>query len=290
MVVRLGVQEWSTLSSRYRILQGQQVHLQYVSSSTATIRAWARIRYDSGVDATLYIPDQVMVGDRSVQFLTPSEVAVADGWVTDAVVECVSDGVKRGQAYVKLLVALESRAFGTLLCSDYVFSSTGQVALGTYTQPGPGGGSGDLEWVIVKANGAPVASTSYSLALSNTIRRIHGFIHYYVCSADVASRVLSVRLTDPGGALPTGSGDIYVWAGVDTTLTASQRGAVFADVKRGGANDDQTITIQDAGTNPSPFPMVVEENDLASMDFNVALGEVLDFDVVYAQIETWLVL
>jgi len=273
---------------RYRILQGQQLHLQYISNNAATLRAWARVRYDNGVDSILYVPDQAMVGDRLQAFLSPSEVAIADGWVTDAVVEMLSTGMERGQAYTTLLLAPESRIFGTVLCSDYCFSLVGRVALGTYTQPGPGGGGGNLRVATIKADGVPV-STAYTLALSNTVRKVYGFSWYYHASATVASRSMDVRFRNLMGAVPTGFGSLDFWSSTGITLTASQDGTVFADSKRSGSNDAGTLVIDNGASNPSPFPLLVPEDYLGTLNFIVGNEEADDFDAIYALVEEWII-
>jgi len=291
MVVRLGVTD-QELAFRFRILQGQQLHLRYIANTAATVRAWARIHYDDGIDQVLYVPDQVLTGDRLAAVLSLSEVAIADGWVTDAVVECLSDDVNRGQVYVKLIVALESGIFGTVLCSDYVFSSFGQVALGTYVQPGPGGGGGNLGVVTVRFDVVP-SDLIYVLALSNTIRKIYGFIWYYNASADVASRTIAVRVRDPYGLTPTGwtgTAPADVWDSTTLTLTASEEGTLFADPKRSGSNDAGVLVIQDAGANPSPFPLLVPEDDVVDLVFTVQNEEANDRDAIYILLEDWVIL
>jgi len=295
VVIRLGVQdaraeEQGFVPTRYRILQGQQLHVQYVASTAATVRAWARVYYDNGVDSILYVADGVLTADRTPRFLSPSEVAIANGWVVDAVVECVNADVKRGQVYVKLLMALESRIFGTVLCSDYVSSSVGQVALGTYVQPGPGGGGGDLNWVAIKANGAPDSTFTYTLAISNMVRLLREIVWYYAASSTVASRVINIALEDTGGALPTGHGDgadSDSWLTPDLTLTADQDGGIFADQKRSGHNDNAALVIDDITTAPSPFPLLIVEEDLAKLRFTLTAEEVTDFDAVWGFFEEW---
>jgi len=284
------------VSQRFRILQGQQLHLVYMSnySPGARVRAWARVVYDNGVDSILYVPDQTLTGDRIEAVLTPSEVAVADGWVTDAVVEMLSANIRRGQVYVQLVLAQETRIFGTILCSDYCFSGFGEVALGTYIQPGPGGGGGHLHWLAIKAIGAPAATTTYSLSVSNTIRLLREFIWYYHCSADVATRTLRVHLKQPGGGLPTGygSGDVEnVWVSTvgSVSLTADQDGSVFADPQRSGNNDNGALTIQSTATLPTPFPILVSEEGGETLEANVVSSEVLDVDVIWGLFEDWLV-
>jgi len=289
MVVRLGQTSDVEVvnSQRYRIKQGQALQLQYVSSETVTLRAWARVRYDNGEDDILFIPDSTLSNDRSVDVTTPSDVARFDGWVTDALVELPLDlTVKRGQVYVRLYF----NNFGPLLCKDYCYSNFGQVALGTYIQDGPGGGAGDLEIVTLKAESAAVLLTQITLAASNTIRKYNSFVWYYVASADVANRGLTVVLRLPLGDLPTGfTQDGIVWATPTLTLTASENGILFADQARSGSTDVATVAIDDAASAPSPFPLWIEESDNSILRFRAGSFEVLDVDVIYALRESWVV-
>jgi len=284
-VVRLGLSNVEVVNSqRYRIRQGMTLQLSAVSSELATVRAWARIRYDNGEDDTLFIPDQTLSNDRSVALSRPSDVARFDGWVTDALVELplAADSVKRGQVYVRLFMDPS----GPQLCKDYVYSNFGQVALGTYIQDGPGGGAGNLEVVTAKADGAPAASTSVSLAVSNEIRRIDAYIWYYHCSADVASRVIEgPSVENPWGALPTGFGaGVYTWRPANITLTANQDGIQWADEKNGGNNDAGAMTV---ATIATPFPMWVTEGNPVTIEFLTNTGQPADRDVIYLVRESW---
>jgi len=294
-VVRLGAQDQGFVPKRFRILQGQGLHLQYISDTAAIVRAWARLYYDNGLDSILYVPDQTMTGDRIARVLAPSDVAISDGWVVDAVVECVSDGVKRGQAYVKLNVALPSLIFGTVLCADYVYSTFGQVALGTYVQPGPGGGGGNLNWAVIKANGAPAGVTIFALGVSNTIRKVREIIWYYSASSDVASRVLQMKLRRGGAGLPTGfpttGHQQNVWGLVSNmTLTGDQDGIMFVDQGRSGFNDNGTLTIDSAADNPTPLPLLVPESGDRFVELIITDEEVLDFDLAWGLFEDWVIL
>lgn len=277
---------------RFRILRGQTLHLEYISDTAATVRAWARLYYDNGVDSILYVPDQELTADRVPAVLAPSDVAIMDGWIVDAVVECVSDGVRRGQAYIKLSVALPSLIFGTVLCSDYVYSTFGMVVLGTTTEPGPGGGSGHLRWVTVKADGLP-ATFNYGLAVTNVIRLVRALVWYYAASGVAASRTLQATLRSPGGSLPTGMavvGSDDTWVSSILTLTLDQDGSVFADPQRSGVNDNGAVAIDDTGSAPTPFPLLVPEVDGSTLQFTLTNVDAGDFDAVYGLFEDWLVL
>lgn len=290
MVISLGNRPHNSLpiQQHFRILQGQQLHLRYQSDAVCTVRAWARVIYDDGEDSLLTIPETVLAGDRVEYDLRPSEVATKNGWVCDAVVEMLTTGIERGQTYVRL--GLEP--FGTLLANDYCYSGMGQVAAGTHSRPGPDGGVGHLELITVKSDGAPAASTTYALAISNTVRRIHEWVWYYNASADVATRVLNSTIANPLGALPTGFASVAkseVWETANLSLTASEEGTLFVDPDRSGRNDDSTLTIDDGAANPSPFPLLVRADDPVDLIWRVTDGEVLDADVIYLFAETWVV-
>jgi len=275
----------------YRILQGQTLHLRYISNVAATLRAWARVIYDDGTEQLLTVPDEVIGNDRTSSDAPRGEVANHDGWVVGAAVEMDTDGVVRGQTYVKLVL----EPFGTVLCADYCYSTFGQVTLGVNVPPGPAGGAGHIHTHTIKANGAPGTNT-YSPGLSATIIAIHNFYWYYHCSADVATRTLESGIRNPGGALPTGydldnARDVY--RSSDLVLTANQDGVVFCDPKRAGINDNGTYSVVSTATLPSPFlpgGIVVNPDDNITFFFAALLAEALDFEAVYALVEEWVVL
>jgi len=285
MVVRLGQASNVEVVQRYRIRQGMALQLQYVSSETVIVRAWARIRYDNGEDDILFVPDQSLGNDRAITLARPSDVARFDGWVTDALVELPLDAtIKRGQVYVRLFMD----PFGPLLCKDYVYSNFGQVALGTYIQDGPGGGGGNLEIVTISPEGAPVASTKHTFAATNEIREIRGYAWYYVASADVASRVIEAKFVNPLGAVPTGFADpaaeVINESGA-ITVTASDEALISADTRRSRTNDDGVI----ANEKTTMLPLIVTEGDPLLIDFQVTDGHANDLDVIYLLRESWVI-
>lgn len=279
------------MASRYRILAGQSLQLHYISDSSALIRAWARVQYDSGIDSILYVPDQAMVGTRVQGVLAPSEVAIESGWVTDAVVQVLDNDIKRGRAYVQLIVAPESQIFGTLLCSDYCFSGIGQVALGTYVQPGPGGGGGNLYWEAIKALGAP-ATFAYTVAVTQMIRKVREIVWSYVASSDAANRTMQLKLRSAGGSTlatgyPAGNPrDVYHNAGI--TLTADQSGIVGVDEQRGYVNDNGTFLSLSRSTLTTPLPLLIPEGSGVTIDGVVANEQGADVDICWGLFEDWI--
>lgn len=291
MVVRLGVRPSSgglLAGAGYRrILQGQVLTLHTISDAAVAVRAWVRVIYDDGSGQLLTVPETVRSGGRVAEVLASTDVVTQNGWVVNAEVEMLTTGIKRGQTYVRLAV----EPFGCVLLQDYCFFG-GNVSLGTYVQSGPGGGSGHLQTVEVKASSVPVASTTVALVSTNTIRKVHGFAWYYNASADAASRILTVVLNHPLGALPVGFSagtPSVVWASAALTLTTGQEGTVFADLHRSGTNDAGTLAIADAAANPSPFPLWVAEGNNYFADFQVADLHANDRDTIYLLRETWVV-
>jgi len=272
----------------YRFRAGQQVQLRTISSNASVVRAWVRVLYDDGNDDTLFIADTPLSASRAIE-LAFSEPAEQAGWVVAAAVEMVSTGVKRGQTYTLLSFS----PFGCELAHDYCYSLV-PVALGTFRESGPGGGSGHLELQEVKAVGAPAAGTTVFLPQSNMLRQLKYFSWIYSCSADVATRTLDVRLRYFLGAVPGGMEvfTLAIWRPASLVLTASEDGMMFADEKRSGRNDNQTLTIDDGAANPTPFPLMISEDQVSTFgfDFQVTNGNANDLDAIYLLLEEWLTL
>ena len=294
MVIRLGVgaSDSNLAGAGYRrILQGQTLTLHTISDTAVTVRAWARVLYDDGTGQLLTVPEVPRSGSRVAEALSSADVVIKDGWILNAETEMVTSGIKRGQTYVRLAV----EPFGCMLLSDYCFSTFGQVSLGTFVPPGPGGSDGFLRTLTIKAEAVRlVETTSFLPVLSNMVRKIWGFSWYYTCSADVANRVIDVNIL---GYLGAGVGvqlsnTKEPWRQPSITLTANQDGMLFADEKRSGTNQSGTIAIDSQATAPSPFPILVLE-DMASdleLDFRAVDYEDLDVDAIYALVEDWVML
>lgn len=286
MVIRLGARpgHGSDLAGAgyRRILQGQTLQLHTISGAAVALRAWVRVIYDDGSGQLLTVPETVRSASRVAEVLASTDVITQNGWVVNAEVEMLTSDIKRGQTYVRLAV----EPFGCVLLQDYCFSGIGNVSLGTYTQAGPGGGSGSLEIVTVKADSVPV-TTTHVLAASNTIRKIYTIVWYYNASADVDSRVLSLQLQRMLGSVPTGfteANNSETWRGSGLTLTASEEGTLFADEKRFGANDNGSLTYD---SNPSPFPLLVQEDSLIQIVASTVDLNANDRDAIYLLREEW---
>ena len=153
-------------------------------------------------------------------------------------------------------------------------------------------------WSTVLDDVAPAAATVTRLAASNARRIIWGFVWYYHASGDGATRVLRNMIRNPGLGLPTGmtqGANTRPWLSrADVTLTANQEGTIYAMGKRSGGDgfhsdvDNGTISVADASTLPIPFPLMVEENDLADLEFIVTDGHANDRNSAHILIEEWI--
>lgn len=293
MVIRLGAgsERPNLAGAGYRrILQGQMLHLHTISDTAVSVRAWARVIYDgTGQQQLLTIPETARSGSRVAEDLASADIVIADGWIVNAEVEMLTDDIQRGQTYVRLSV----EPFGASLLADYCFSDFGIVSLGTFGQPGPGGGDGDLRVVTVKVLAAPAAQTYFSPVLSNMVRKVKALSWYYEASSDADTRVLAIAQENFLGASTVGpaANTTDVWGALGLTLTADQDGMIFCEESRSGINDNGTLTISDVTTAPTPFPLLVSEDmsTILRFDFTVVDGHANDRDVIYALVEGWVV-
>lgn len=286
MVVRLGERPPNNLAGAgyRRILQGQTLQLHSISDAAVTLRAWARVVYDDGQSQLLTVPEVPRAGDRTAEVNGSTDVVIKDGWVVNAEVEMVPDDIKRGQTYVRLAI----EPFGCVLLNDYCFSGFGTVSLGTYVPPGPAGGSGNLRWVAIKAEGVP-ADFAYTAAVSNVLRRIREINWYYACDATVSSRTPNLIIESPGAGLPTGyaAGAPRSVLGFGITLTANQDGILFMNESRHGVNDNGVTTVVDNSTSPVYMPIWVSEDNILVIVGDVTNEQAGDFDVCWGLFEDW---
>ncbi len=148
------------------------------------------------------------------------------------------------------------------------------------------------------ANDIAPADIEHTLGVANALRRIDGFIWYYHCSSDVASRALRATLRDVGDGLPTGmtsgintSIKNYPSAGV-LTLTANEEGVIYVNAATGksfaASLDNSALTIEDITTEPDPFPYWAQPSDVGELFFLHANEESADRETIYIIEEEWI--
>jgi len=281
----------------YRVRKDDRLSITFIASVAAVLDARFRVLYDDGSDDDLIINPATAAGTRTVESADGLNRAKANGWVVGGSATVSAVATKRGQFYA-VVSTTDGSAF-TVLCRGYVYDGHG-LQDGEFTEPGPGGGEGNLFVTAVASDVAPSATTTYTPAATNRLIHVKGYVWYYDASADAASRVLGAVISQPLGALPTGFAGTTkddVWSSLQLTLTASEEGTLFltSSIKGGkdgyeSRNDNGTLTVASVTTNASPFPLEVDENDPVVIVFSVASGSANDRHSIYVLQEEWLVI
>lgn len=280
---------------RFWIKRGESIRLTLFANVLLTVVARARVRYDDGKLEDFSVADVTSSGSRESEGGNSGSVADRDGEVVGITVYARTDiNVARGDCYASLSTALESDPY-VKLASGYVYTGHG-LALGEFDDAGEG--RGNLRWLAVAADIAPVDATQL-LALSNMRRRVCGFVWYYNCAAVVATRTMQVFLENRGPARPTGisaggaNTAVNHWASSAVSLTTGEEGQIYAMHNEGDGytimNDNGTITPHSTATNPNPFPLDVEPNDDAQILFDVGSADAGDRHSIYILLEEWVI-
>lgn len=230
-------------------------------------------------------------GDRTNQNFRSDAAVPFDMEVLSAQVSHTGGGaVKRGQLFLHLHT--ENR--GPSLCFGYTHEGH-PVPLGLFESSISGRGFKENREL---ANDVVPADIEVTLATNNALRRIDGFVWYWHCSSDVASRVARVSLRDMGNGLPTGmtSGantSVKLWpSAAALTLTANEEGMIYVNAAEGksfaASLDNGTLTIEDITTQPDPFPYWAQESDVAELFFDVSVAQPADRHSVYLFQEEWI--
>ncbi len=215
----------------------------------------------------------------------------AEGVIESAVVVGTVN-VKRGQVFVELAVVDQEEQTMDILAQDYHHPNN-QVVLDVMRDPGPGGGNGAVN-LTVADDIAPVDIT-HSLAATNRLRRIDGFIWYYECSGDVATRTLRASVRSMGQGLPTnftsgGNSLAQLWpSAAALSLTANQQGTFLVLRDSFSVSVDNGAAVwEDFTTAPNPFPYWANESDVGEFFVDVSAEEAADRHSIYIIQEEWI--
>ncbi len=278
-----------------RIRQGDFIQFVAISSVVTTLVAIVYVEFDGG-GRREFRTNLTTGSARASNSITFGNME-KEGVVTRAVVAVQSGSPQRGQTYVLLRVRDRNRLTVGELVSDYVFGS--HLALFPFIiGPESGAGSGFREPRAVADDIAP-ADIQEPIAVTGATVRIDGFIWYYHCSGDVATRTLRASIRDLGPGLPTGmtSGAntrIQRWPSAGTLdLTANQEGMMFVSGLLGKAgfatsSDDGTQTLEPTTTQPIPFPYWARPTDVGEFFFDVTDEEAADRHSIYILQEEWI--
>lgn len=264
----------------------------YASAAPVRVDFNVKIRDRSGRIQTITGTETSFTVNRTLVLLTGNEKVNNPGEVVSGGVMGDWTGVKRGEFYC--LLSLQKADIGVLICKGYKYENN-WLGVGEFSESlsGPG-----LRRLLVVADDIAPADIQTPVGAANTRRRIDGFVWYYHCSGDVATRTLRATLRDLGDGLPTGmtSGDfttLSAWpsAGV-LTLTANEEGLIYVNANTGKSfsvsNDAGTRTIEDITTVPDPFPYWVTDDDVGEFFFNETTGNANDRHTIYIFMEEWI--
>ncbi len=280
---------------RHRVRQGDKFEILGASDAAHEMRVRVTVQLDNG-KLRNYVRTLVTTADRVItQGRFTGAGMEQPGEVVRAVVAGVTTGFKRGQTFVELLTVNRNLETVDTLLQDYLYAGN-NPSLGRFHGPGPGEGNGNKQNRVLVANAAP-ADLEHRLGRARELRRIDGFIWYYHCSGDAATRTMRVSLRDLGDGLPTGmtSGNpttVKTWpsAGV-LSLIANQEGVVYVNANTGksfaASIDSGVRTIEDTTTQPDPFPYWARSPEVGEFFFDVTDEEAADRHTITIIEEDW---
>ncbi len=274
-----------------RIRQGDFIQFVAISSVVTTLVAIVYVEFDGGGrrEFRTNLTTGAARASNSITFGNMEK----EGVVTRAVVAVQSGSPQRGQTYVLLRVRDRNRLTVGELVSDYVFGS--HLALFPFINgPESGAGSGFKGPRAVADDIAPV-DIQESIAVTGATVRIDGFIWYYHCSGDTATRTLRATLRDLGPGLPTGmtSGAntlAQIWPSAGAlSLIANEEGTIV--VTHAGFSvsvDTGVATWENNTTAPNPFPYWARPTDVGEFFFDVTSANAADRHSIYILQEEWI--
>ena len=191
-----------------------------------TIRIQGLVRTPSG-ELSPFSRNVAAPSDRVP--VTTDVATDVDGDVVALTIEALTAGTKRGQVYARAFVSVYGVT--TSLCAGYVYDEH-DVTLGTFVEPGPGGGEGMyLLNPIVNALATGADFIVDLVAPANTIWRVHELKIKYKCSATAGARAIAyIRIDEDGLGMwswaaqaGTANQDVDVYL---NTMLIGERGSV----------------------------------------------------------------
>ncbi len=268
-----------------------QLEIAYSAAfSPPSVGASLDVRRPDGTIDHYHVPETTsFTSDRTI-ITIPGDVVHADGEVVGGSVHGDFSGMRRGQFFV--MYRLLRPGTDQLLAKGYVYALN-PLGLGNFEDSRSGMGNRFLNAV---ANDVTPVDITKALAITNAFRLIHGFIWYYHCSGDTASRNIDVALRNVGGDPPTGmtpGGRTTVWESAGVALTANEEGVIFSHAEGGRDGytsrvDQASRIVDNTGSQPAPWPLALVEGDNAELFFDVTSPEAADRHSIYLYIEEWL--
>ncbi len=275
------------LAGRYPFRAGDVIRVSGRASVTTKTELFGRVQYEDGSKDRF----EVLIthaGDRANQLFRTPDQFLQNGFIEALTVD--TGIIKRGEYY--MMVAVERLQHHYPVAASYI--GVPHSPLGFFEHPISGDGLTFFETIADDIAGD--VTTTHALAALNAHRKVYGLVWYYHASSDVATRILSIEIRHPWGALPTGGSvgvidPIYKFTG--PTLDQNQEGGMFFyNPGRGDGlltlNDNGTISRQSTNTAPQPFPFIVRGDDPMTILLGTADGHANDRYSAYALVEEWI--
>ncbi len=275
----------------HRVRSGDQFQLVTNSSLDITANASVRVRFDTGIMQDVGLQITSTGSGRLTQFTNSG--FLSPGTVRGLSIVATRIAVKRGRVFTSL-VTVQGGLQRDRLASGYIYDGYG-LSLDTFQDPLEG--RGFIQNLAIRDDVAPV-DTTHAFGAVNLLRRIDGFIWYYHCSGDSATRTMRASVRDLGDGLPTGmtSGGntlvkAYPSAG-NLSLIADQEGLIYVNANTGKSFavsvDTGVQTIEDITTDPDPFPYWATEDEVGELFFDVGSANANDRHSIYIIEEQWI--
>ncbi len=251
--------------------------------TTTKVVLYVRVAYADGTQDTLVMEITHSVGDGSHEH-NESEPFLKDG-VVEEVCHLSSSGMVRKEFYVETCRRWGVAHFN--LCYGYVYPDH-SVPLGFHENKLSG--KGNMSWRTVADDVTPVDITEL-LAAANVFRKVHGFVWYYNCAAEVADRILRAIVRAPGLSLPTGftlAEQVVFPHSTDLSLQNGQEGILYSYGQFASRNDAGSVATENVTTNPQIWPVWVKSNDLIEIQFELTNAHVDDRHSIFIFQEEWI--
>ncbi len=274
-----------------RVRQGDFFQLASVSSLAVTALVRILVRFDDGRFRE-FQNTNVSATNRTASVNNFGNIET-DGAVVRATIAGIAGDPKRGQIFYSLKVRDRNEIDVGVLIHDYLYGNH-VPSFPNVVGPGPGHGEGFKEKRAVADDIAPI-DIQEPLAVNNAMRRIDGFIWYYHCSGDTATRTLRATLRDLGEGLPTNmtSGantQAQIWPSAGAlSLIANEEGTIVVLHDSFAVSVDNGVaTWENNTTAPNPFPYWANENDVGEIFFDVTSANAADRHSIYIIQEEWI--
>lgn len=279
------------------VRRGDTVQITDFSSFAATLLGHVTALLEDGTYQTIHVPEFVTGTGLGADRQESVSQFRRDGRIIDGVILNTEAG-NRGQTYARLEIRRGSSIHG-LVASGYVYG--GRIVSLGMTEGPRDGGAGFVSWLEIFSGdrAGNAAAVDQALALTNAFRKIYGLAWFYHCSSDVATRTFNTpSLQNLGGAKPSGwttSGNNGLsWSfGANITLTANEEGMFYVNALEGKDGraahvDNGAITVINTASNPTPFPLLVTEDEVGVMRFPaISTGNANDTHRAYLLVEEW---